>query len=105
MAITLDQIFVEIKFISCFLMNPFSLVLVNSMTDGDKGITEYRKGYFIESIYLFGKSIGKGFAPAQVTLAYNLDQSAQNIVAFHWHQQTANNNHPAGLWSAQSIRC
>jgi hypothetical protein len=97
-AIILDQIIVEIKLIFCFLMIPISLVLVNTMTDSDKG-------YFIDSTHLFGKSTGKGFAQAQISLTYIPDQSAQNTEVFHWHQQTTNNNHSAGLWSAQSICC
>ena len=97
-AIKLNRIFVKIIFIFCSLVVASSLAPADAKTDGDKGIAEYRKGNLIESMLLLEKSAGKGYAPAQVTLAYILDKSEQDTQALHWYQQAANNNYPAGLF-------
>ena len=97
-SIKLNRIFVKIIFIFCSLVIASSLALADAKTDGDKGIAEYRKGNLIESMLLLEKSAGKGYAPAQVTLAYILDKSEQDTQALHWYQQAANNNYPAGLF-------
>jgi len=96
--IRLGRIFREIIFIFCFLMFSSSLLLADAKTDGDKGIEEYRNGNLIEAMNLLEKSAVKGYTPAQVTLAYILDQAEQDNEAFHWYQQSANLNHPAGLF-------
>ena len=92
------RIFGEITFLFCFLLLSSSLVLADAKTDGDKGIEEFRNGNLIEAMLLLESSAEKGYVPAQVTLAYILDQGEQNIEAFHWYQQAANLNHPAGLF-------
>ena len=92
------RIFGEIIFLFGFLMFSPSMVLADAKTDGDKGIEEYRKGNLIEGMFLLESSAEEGYVPAQVTLAYILDQGEQNIEAFHWYQQSANLNHPAGLF-------
>ena len=97
-SINLNRIFVKIIFIFCSLVIASSLALADAKIDGDKGIVEYRKGNLIESMLLLEKSAGKGYAPAQVTLAYILDKSEQDTQALHWYQQAANNNYPAGLF-------
>ena len=97
-SIKLNRIFVKIILIFCSLVVASSLALSDAKTDGDKGIAEYRKGNLIESMLLLEKSAGKGYAPAQVTLAYILDKSEQDTQALHWYQQAANNNYPAGLF-------
>lgn len=96
--IKLLRIFREIIFIFCFLVLPTSLLLADAKTDGDKGIAEYRKGNLIEGMRLLEISAEQGYVQAQVTLAYILDQAEQNSEAFHWYQQSANLNHPAGLF-------
>lgn len=97
-SINLNRIFAKIISIFCSLVIASSLALADAKTDGDKGIAEYRKGNLIESMLLLEKSAGKGYAPAQVTLAYILDKSEQDTQALHWYQQAANNNYPAGLF-------
>jgi len=79
------------------------LVLADAKTDGDKGIAEYRNGNLIEGMLLLETSAKKGYVPAQVTLAYILDQGEQDSEAFHWYQQAANNNNPAGLFGLGSM--
>jgi len=96
--IKLGRIFGEIIFIFCFLTLPSSLVLADAKTDGDKGIAEYRNGNLIEGMLLLETSAKKGYVPAQVTLAYILDQAEQDSEAFHWYQESAKLNHPAGLF-------
>lgn len=70
----------------------------DARTDGDKGIAEYRKGNLIVGIQLLEKSAVAGYPPAQVTLAYILNQSDNNDIAFHWYQQAAKNKDAAGLY-------
>ena len=101
--IKLPRIFREIVFIFCFLTLPTSLLLADAKTDGDKGIAEYRKGNLIEGMRLLEISAEQGYVQAQVTLAYILDQAEQNQEAFHWYQQSANLNHPAGLFGLAGI--
>lgn len=68
----------------------------NAMIDGNQGIKEFRKGNLIEAMKLLNSSARQGYAPAQNTLAYILDQSEENDRAFHWFQQAALQGHPAG---------
>lgn len=70
----------------------------DAKTDGEKGIEQYRQGNLIEGMQLLHKSAQKGYAPAQVTLAFILDQSEQNREAFHWYQQAADQNDARGLF-------
>ena len=98
-----DRIFENIIFIFCFILFPFSLVLADAKTDGDKGIAEYRKGNLIEAMLFLENSAEQGYLPAQETLAYILDQAEQNSEAFHWYQQLANLNHPAGLFGLANM--
>jgi len=96
--IKLGRIFGKIIFLFSLLMLSSSLVLADAKTDGDKGIEEFRNGNLIEAMRLLEISAEQGYVPAQVTLAYILDQAEQNSEAFHWYQQSANINHPAGLF-------
>jgi len=97
------RIFGEIIVLFCLLMLSPPLVLADAKTDGDKGIAEYRNGNLIEGMLLLESSAKKGYVPAQVTLAYILDQGEQDSEAFHWYQQAANNNNPAGLFGLGSM--
>jgi len=97
------RIFGEIIVLFCLLMLSPTLVLADAKTDGDKGIAEYRNGNLIEGMLLLESSAKKGYVPAQVTLAYILDQGEQDSEAFHWYQQAANNNNPAGLFGLGSM--
>jgi len=79
-------------------MNHSSLALADAKSDGDKGIAEFKIGNLIESMRLLEKSAEEGYVPAQVTLAYILDQSERNSEAFKWYQQAADANDAAGLF-------
>lgn len=70
----------------------------DARADGDKGIAEYRNGNLVTSLPLLEKSAEAGYPPAQVTLAYILDQSEYDDIAFHWYQQAAKNKNAAGLY-------
>ena len=94
----LDRIFVAFIFVFCLLMIPVTSGLADAKTDGDKGIEEYRNGNLIEAMDLLEKSALKGYTPAQITLAYILDQAEQDSEAFHWYQQAAKNKDAAGLF-------
>ena len=86
--IKLGRIFGKIIFLFSLLMLSSSLVLADAKTDGDKGIEEFRNGNLIEAMRLLEISAEQGYVPAQVTLAYILDQAEQNSEAFHWYQQS-----------------
>jgi len=96
--IKLGRIFGEIIFLFSFLMLSSSFVLADAKTDGDKGIEEFRNGNLIKAMRLLEISAEQDSVPAQVTLAYILDQSEQNSEAFHWYQQAAKNKDAAGLF-------
>ena len=91
------RISVALMLTFCLLMNHSSLALADAKADGDKGIAEFKNGNLIESMRLLEKSAEAGYAPAQVTLAYILDQSERNSEAFKWYQQAADANDAAGL--------
>jgi TPR repeat protein len=92
------RISVALMFTFCLLMNHSSLVLADAKSDGDKGIAEFKNGNLIESMRLLEKSAEKGYVPAQVTLAYILDQAERNSEAFKWYQQAADANDAAALF-------
>ena len=73
-----------------------SLAQGDAITDGDRGIEEFRKGNLIEAMELLRSSAMQGYAPAQNTLAYILDQSEEDKDAFHWFQQAALQGNSAG---------
>ncbi|NNE63805.1 MAG: sel1 repeat family protein [Gammaproteobacteria bacterium] len=73
-------------------------VLADAKTDGDKGIEEYRQGNIVEGLMLMESSAKQGYAPAQVTLAFILDHAENDKDAFHWYQQAAEQDSPAGLF-------
>lgn len=73
-----------------------SLAHSDAIVDGNKGIEEFRKGNLIEAMQLLRSSAKQGYAPAQNTLAYILDQSEVNEDAFYWFQQAALQGHAAG---------
>lgn len=68
------------------------------ITDGEKGIEAFRQGNLILAMELLNKSATQGYAPAQTTLAYILDQSEENQRAFELFQQAAKNNYPAAMF-------
>jgi len=92
------RISVALMFTFYLLMNHSSLVLADAKSDGDKGIAEFKNGNLIESMRLLEKSAEKGYVPAQVMLAYILDQAERNSEAFKWYQQAADANDAAGLF-------
>ena len=71
--------------------------------DGERGIAEYQKGNLIEGMSLLEKSAKQGYAPAQSTLAYILDKSELNEQAFHWYQQAAAQQDPAGMYGLATL--
>ena len=93
-----NRISVAFMFTFCLLMNHSSLVLADAKSDGDKGIAEFKNGNLIESMRLLEKSAEKGYVPAQVMLAYILDQAERNSEAFKWYQKAADANDAAGLF-------
>jgi hypothetical protein len=62
---------------------------------GEKGIEAFRQGNLILAMDLLSKSAEKGYAPAQTTLAYILDQSEENDQAFILFEQAAKQNYAA----------
>ncbi len=75
----------------------------DARSDGDLGISEYRKGNLIEGMLLLEKSAAQGYSPAQTTLAYILDAAERDAEAFHWYQQAADSNDAAGLFGLGSM--
>jgi len=63
---------------------------------GREGIEAFRQGNLIMAIELLGKSAEKGYAPAQTTLAYIMDQAEENDRAFELFEQAAKQNNAAG---------
>lgn len=70
----------------------------DARADGERGIAEYRGGNLIDGMRLLESSARAGYVPAQVTLAYILDQSENNAAAFHWYSEAARSNDPAALF-------
>lgn len=70
----------------------------DARADGERGIAEYRSGNLIDGMRLLESSAQAGYVPAQVTLAYILDQSENDAAAFHWYQEAARSNDPAALF-------
>jgi len=66
-----------------------------SAEQGEKGIEEFRQGNLIQAMTLLNKSAASGYAPAQSTLAYILDQAEENDRAFTLFQQAAEKNYAA----------
>lgn len=71
--------------------------------DGELGIKAFQQGNLITAMELLNKSAIHGYAPAQTTLAYILDQSEENERAFELYQQAANNSYPAGMFGLASM--
>lgn len=91
----------KIYLIHSLLVTPLLIspvALADAKSDGDKGIEEYRQGNVIEAMQLLHKSAQQGYAPAQVNLAYILDQAEQNQEAVRWYQQAADQNDARGLF-------
>lgn len=65
---------------------------------GEKGIRAFAQGNLIEAMDLLGRSAQQGYAPAQSTLAYILDQAEENERAFQLFQQAADQNHAAAQY-------
>ena len=72
--------------------------MADAQSDGEKGIEEYRQGNLIEGMHLLHSSAKQGYAPAQVTLAFILDQAEQDREAVHWYQQAADQNNVRGIF-------
>lgn len=79
----------HLQIITILLMLFSGLAYSDATTDGENGIIEFRKGNLIEAMKLLQHSAEQGYAPAQTTLAYILDQSEEDERAFHWYQQAA----------------
>jgi TPR repeat protein len=62
---------------------------------GEKGIEAFRQGNLILAMDLLNKSAVKGYAPAQTTLAYIMDQAEENDRAFEWFELAAKQNYAA----------
>lgn len=75
-----------------------SSAAADARADGERGIAEYRSGNLIDGMRLLESSAQAGYVPAQVTLAYILDQSENNTAAFHWYSEAARSNDPAALF-------
>jgi len=75
-----------------------STLLADARSDGDRGITEFRRGNLIEAMQLLEKSATQGYIPAQTTLAYILDAAERDQQAFRWYQQAADRNDAAALF-------
>lgn len=62
---------------------------------GKKGIEAFRQGNLMIAIELLSKSAEKGYAPAQTTLAYIMDQAEENDRAFELFEQAAKQDYAA----------
>lgn len=83
----------------CLLSAWLSPVAADAETDGDRGIAEYRQGNLITAIRLLESSARAGYVPAQVTLAYILDQAEDNRTALHWYRQAARSGDAEALFA------
>lgn len=61
----------------------------DARSEGELGITEYRKGNLIEAMHLLEISAAQGYLPAQTTLAFILDSAERDAEAVHWYQKAA----------------
>ncbi len=77
----------------------FMPVVADPETDGERGIAEYRQGNLITAIRLLESSARAGYVPAQVTLAYILDQAEENRTALHWYRQAARRGDAEALFA------
>lgn len=92
-----------IVFTLALVLNVPCIAQADARDDGERGITEYRKGNLIEAMQLLNKSAQQGYIPAQTTLAHILDAAEENDMAFHWYQQAAQHNDAAGLFGLGSM--
>jgi len=93
----------EKKWVGLFLALVLLLLVsatlqADTRSDGELGITEYRKGNLIEAMQLLENSAAQGYIPAQTTLAFILDSAERDADAFHWYQQAAEHQDAAGLF-------
>lgn len=65
---------------------------------GEKGIQAFSQGNLIQAMDLLNQSAQNGYAPAQSTLAYILDQGEENERAFELFKQAAEQNDAAGQY-------
>ena len=82
----------------CFICISNSAAFANKpdyIEDSEKGMRAYRNGNLIEAMKLLEKSASQGYAPAQTTLAYILDQAEENKRAFNLFKQAAEKNYAA----------
>ncbi|MFO1352077.1 MAG: tetratricopeptide repeat protein [Gammaproteobacteria bacterium] len=64
--------------------------------DLKRGIEAYDRGDVVSAVAVFRKAAEQGYAPAQVRLAYILDESEQNVEARKWYQRAAEQGNPDG---------
>ena len=70
---------------------------------GKQGIEEYRNSNLIPAMMLLQESAEKGYAPAQATLAYILDQGEENDEAFRWYELAAKQGYAQGEFGLGSM--
>ena len=70
---------------------------------GKQGIEAYRIGNLVPAMQLLQESAEKGYAPAQATLAYILDQSEENDEAFRWYELAAKQGYAQGEFGLGSM--
>ncbi len=86
-------------YLSSLALIPWSsAAAADARADGERGIAEYRSGNLIGGMRLLESSAQAGYVPAQVTLAYILDQSENNTAAFLWYSEAARGDDPAALF-------
>ena len=93
----------------CFVVSLFLIPGTGFAADaqaveqGDKGIEAFRQGNLISAMELLSKSAEKGYAPAQVTLAYIMDQAEENDRAFELFGQAAKQDNAAAQFGLGSM--
>jgi len=70
---------------------------------GKKGIEASHRGDLMTAMNLLQQAAEKGYAPAQVELAYLLDKADYNEQAFEWYQQAAQLGDAAGQFGLASL--
>lgn len=89
--------FTRLIIVSTLILTTPATLRADARADGERGITEYRKGNLITAMQLLEKSAAEGYAPAQTTLASILDLAERDKQAVYWYQQAADRNDAAGL--------
>jgi hypothetical protein len=91
----IKSVFISFVFLGFFAPGSGITGDENFIDLGEKGIEAFRQGNLILAMDLLNRSAEKGYAPAQTTLAYILDQSEEDDHAFKLFEQAAKQEYAA----------